>query len=301
MSGGRVKKAVIPAAGFGTRMLPFTKAVPKELIPLVDKPVLQYVAEEAVAAGAEEILIIISSGKEAIRRHFMPAPELEHRLETSGKRALLEEMEKLDALADIRYVYQEELDGLGGAVARAADFAGGEPVLVLLGDTVMERPVSVQLAEVYRRYSSSVIALETVPPERVSSYGIAAGNEIEEGVFALTDLVEKPAPEQAPGNNAVAARYLLTPAIFPLLAEGVRGVNNEIQLTDAVRRLMDREPVYGCRIAGKRFDLGNPVGFIAANVEFALRRPELQDVLGRRIMDILKENHLVERLSCSAK
>lgn len=294
----KVVKAVIPAAGFGTRMLPFAKAVPKELIPLVDAPVLQYVVEEAVAAGAEDILIIISSGKEALIKHFEPALELEKRLADSGKTALLAKMQRLNSLARIQFVYQQELKGLGDAVNLAAGFAGDDPCLVLLGDTVMdprgERSVAGELVEVYEKFSSSVVALEKVPPEKVSSYGIAAGKVIEAGVLELTDLVEKPALEDAPGDLAVAARYLFTPGIFSALAETGCGLHGEIQLTDAIRKLMKRERVCGCQIKGRRFDLGTAAGFVAANVEFALRRPELQDVLGRQIMEILKSKNIAE-------
>ena len=294
----RVTKAVIPAAGFGTRMLPFAKAVPKELIPLVDTPVLQYVVEEAVAAGAEEILVIISAGKEALMHHFEPAEDLEARLEISGKKTLLEKMKKLNSLADIRFIYQHELKGLGDAVRLAADFAGDDPVLVLLGDTVMDsytsRSVAGQLVDAYEKYQSSVIALEKVLPEKVSSYGIAAGRMIGESVLESTDLVEKPAPADAPGDLAVAARYLFTPGIFKALDETGSGLHGEIQLTDAICKLMKVESVCGCRISGKRYDLGTPAGFVSANVEFALRRPELQEVLGRQIMEILKNKNIAE-------
>ncbi len=294
----KVTKAVIPAAGFGTRMLPFAKAVPKELIPLVDTPVLQYVVEEAVAAGAEDILIIISTGKEALMHHFEPAKELEERLATSGKEVLLEKIKKLNSLARIKFVYQYELKGLGDAVSLAADFAGDGPVLVLLGDTVMDsqisRSVAGQLVDVYEKYGSSVIALEKVRPEKVSSYGIAAGKLIDDRVLKLTDLVEKPAPADAPGDLAVAARYLFTPGIFKALNETGTGLHGEIQLTDAICKLMKVESVCGCCIAGKRYDLGTPAGFVAANVEFALRRPELQEVLGRQIIEILKSKNIAE-------
>lgn len=288
-----VTKAVIPAAGFGTRMLPFTKAVPKELIPLVDTPVLQYVVEEAVDAGAEDILIIISPGKEAIKEHFMPAEKLEERLKSSGKDELFAGIKKINTLANISYVYQYELNGLGDAVALAADFAGADPVMVLLGDTVMDsavsRGVSAQLVSVYEEYRSSVIALTRVPQEKISSYGIAAGNMITERVMQLSDLVEKPSPADAPSDFAVAARYLFTPEIFAALRDTCPGLHGEIQLTDAVKKLLRTEKVFGCLIAGKRYDLGSVAGFVSANVEFALRRPELQESLGRQIMDILKK------------
>lgn len=289
----RVFKAVIPAAGFGTRMLPFTKAVPKELIPLVDKPVLQYVIEEAVAAGIEEVLLIVSSGKEAIIRHFNPVPDLEIRLEESGKQELLAQIRALNTMVKISYVYQQQLDGLGGAVRLAKNFAGDDPVAVMLGDTVMDshtgRSVTGQLVDVYERYGTSVIAFEQVPPEKVSRYGVADAEELSDGVLKLRDLVEKPAPEKAPGNLAVAARYLFTPGIFTALEHTVAGLHNEIQLTDAVRLLLKSEAVHGCRIAGKRFDLGSKAGFVAANVEFAMRCPELQETLEKQLRNILNK------------
>lgn len=293
----QVTKAVIPAAGFGTRMLPFTKAVPKELIPLVDTPVLQYVVEEAVASGANEILVVISEGKDAVKNHFSPAEDLEKRLHDSGKELLLESMQKINTLADIRYVYQSELNGLGGAVALAGEFVGNDPFFVLLGDTVMDSadalPVSGQLAVLYEKYGDPVVALAEVPLEKVSSYGIASGSEIAQGVWLLDDLVEKPDVASAPSCMAVSARYLLTPDIFPELGRIKPGKNNEIQLTDAIRELLQTRPFYGCQVKGKRYDLGSVSGFIAANVEFAMRRPELQEVLGRQILDILKEKNIL--------
>ena len=287
-----VRKAVIPAAGYGTRMLPFTKAVPKELIPLVDKPVVQYVVEEAVESGIDEILLIISSGKEAILRHFAPDAELETRLMQSGKTALLEQMHQINALgAKITVAYQYELNGLGGAVALAKDFAAGEPVAVLLGDTVLDSdcatPVTGQLIGAFNEFNASVIALEPVAPEMVSHYGIADVCNRAPRVMQLRDLVEKPAVSDAPGNLAVMSRYVFTPGIFAALEKTVPGLHNEIQLTDAVRILLQQEPVYGCLISGRRFDLGSKAGFIAANIEFAMRCPELKESLGNKLKQLL--------------
>jgi len=206
-------------------------------------------------------------------------------------------MLNLNKLAKLTFVYQHELDGLGGAVRLAENFAGTDPCMVLLGDCVMdsfsELPVIGQLLKVYEQYHSSVIALSEVPPEKISSYGIAAGTLINGDILRLHDLVEKPSAADAPGNLAVAARYVFTPGIFSALHKITRGVNNEFQLTDAVKLLMASEAVYGCRISGKRYDLGSIAGFIAANVEFALRRPELQEVLGRQIINILKEKNIL--------
>ena len=277
----KVRKAVIPAAGFGTRFLPFTKSVPKELIPLVDKPVIQYVVEEAVESGIEEILLVISSDKEPIIRHFNPVPELERRLEEQNKTEMLQQVQSISKLAKIHYVYQQELNGLGDAVARAQYFVGNEPFAVLLGDTVMDsftdKPVTRQLADVFERTSSSVVALEEVPLERVSKYGIADGDEVEENVIKIRKMVEKPSPENAPGRLAFAARYIFTPEIFAALAVTGRGKNNEIQLTDAMQKLLVTGAMYGCKVAGKRYDIGSKSGFLKSTVEFALRRPEFRD------------------------
>lgn len=291
-----VKKAVIPAAGFGTRMLPFTKAVPKELIPLVDKPVIQYVVEEAAASGIEDILIVISSGKEAILRHFNPAFELEQRLEQSGKELLLGELREIGKGVNIQYVYQQQLNGLGDAVRYARSFAGNEPFALLLGDTVMdstcERPVIGQLIDVYSKYNSSVVAVSKVEPAKLSSYGVVGGTEAAPGITKISKMVEKPAPDKAPGNLAVTARYVFTPAIFDALADIEPGVNGELQLTDAMVKLLGCEDVYGCEISGVRYDLGSKAGFIAANVEFALRDRKLKELLGVKLENILKEKML---------
>lgn len=274
-------KAVIPAAGFGTRFLPFTKSVPKELIPIVDKPVIQYVVEEAVASGADEILIVISSGKEAVCRHFNPEFELEQRLEASRKTALLEELRSIGRGASIHYVYQKELDGLGGALRYARSFVGNEPFAVLLGDNVTsgERPVLSELLDVYRETKASVVAVEEVPMEKVHRYGVIDGETLDHYRYRLRDLVEKPEPSAAPSNLAIASRYVFTPAIFAELEQTPRGKNNEIQLTDAMRRLVKREDMYAVKVRGKRHDAGDKLSFLLTTLEFALKRPEYRDVL----------------------
>ena len=285
----QVKKAVIPAAGFGTRFLPFTKSVPKELIPLVDKPVIQYVVEEAVASGIEEILLVISSDKESIIRHFNPVPELERRLEEQNKTEMLAEVRAVSKLAKLHYVYQQELNGLGDAVAQARSFAGNDPFAVLLGDTVMDshtdRPVTGQLADIFEKTGSSVVALEEVPLERVSKYGIADGDEVEPGVLKIRRMVEKPSPETAPGRLAFAARYIFTPEIFDALERPGRGKNNEIQLTDAMQKMLENGSMYGCRVKGKRYDIGSKSGFLKSTVEFGLRRPEFREEFARFLRD----------------
>ncbi len=277
----KIRKAVIPAAGFGTRFLPFTKSVPKELVPLVDKPVIQYVVEEAAAAGIDQILIVTSNGKGAIQDHFNRTFELEQRLEATGKHELLEEVRSISRIADIHYVYQQELNGLGDAVRCAKAFVGDEPFAVLLGDTVLdsatETPVIGQLVEAWERFDAPVTALETVPMERVSRYGVVDGEFIEDGLCKVNGWVEKPAPEEAPSNLVIASRYVFTPDIFEALARTPRGKGNEIQLTDAMRLLLDRRPMYGRVIAGKRYDLGSKLGFLTGTVEFGLRRPEFRE------------------------
>ena len=284
-----VRKAVIPAAGFGTRFLPFSKSVPKELIPLVDRPVIQYVIEEAVAAGIEEILIILSNEKEAVIRHFNPVPELEKRLAERGKNEILDDILRLNKLAKIHYVYQQQLNGLGDAVLQAKAFCGNDPFAVLLGDTVMDsfedRCVTRQLLDVFDKYGSSVVALEEVPLEKVSSYGIAEGKMCEENVLDICRMVEKPSPENAPSRLAFAARYVFTPQIFAELEQTSRGKDNELQLTDAMSKLLTNDKMYGCRIAGKRYDLGSKMGFLKGTVEFGLRRTEFR----KAFADFLRE------------
>ncbi len=289
----KIRKAVIPAAGFGTRFLPFTKSVPKELIPLVDKPAIQYVVEEAAASGIEEILIITSSGKDAIQDHFNPVPELEARLEENGKTAPLAELRAIDALADIHYVYQQQLNGLGDAVRRARAFIGDEPFAVLLGDTVLdsalERPVTGQLIDAYEKLGAPVTALETVPMERVSRYGVIDGTSEDGKLYSVKRFVEKPSVEEAPSNLVVASRYVFTPDIFAELERTPRGKGNEIQLTDAMRQLLAHRPMYGLKIDGRRFDLGSKLGFLTATVEFGLRREEFKEPFAAFLRGILRQ------------
>ena len=274
-------KAVIPAAGFGTRFLPFTKSVPKELIPIVDKPVIQYVVEEAVASGIDDILIIISAGKESICQHFNPQFELEQRLEVSGKTKLLEELRSIGKGVRIQYVYQKELDGLGGALRYAKSFAAGEPVAVLLGDNVTsgDRPVLSELLDVFKATSSSVVAVEEVPHEKVYKYGVIDGDSSDGYVYRLNDLVEKPDPDHAPSNLVVASRYVFTPEIFEELDHTPRGKNNEIQVTDAMRNLLKHQDMYAVKIKGCRHDAGDKLSFLLTTLEFALKRPEYRDSL----------------------
>lgn len=276
----KIKKAIIPAAGFGTRFLPFTKAVPKELIPLVDKPTLQYVIEEAAASGITDILMIISSGKEAIKDHFSPHNELEARLKETGKDKLLAEMKKVNELANIQYVYQEELNGLGHAVLQGKSFVGNEPFAILLGDTITTSdfaPVIGQLISVYEKIGSSVVALEEVPMEKVSRYGVIDGEDQQGGLYKVKNFVEKPAADEAPSNLAIASRYVFTPEIFDYLEKTQRGKGNEIQLTDAMHAMLKQHNMYGLKFDGKRHDIGNKLDFVKATIEFALKRDDLRD------------------------
>jgi UTP--glucose-1-phosphate uridylyltransferase len=266
-----VSTAVIPAAGFGTRFLPVTKAQPKEMMPVLDQPTIQYVVEEAVEAGIEDILIITGRGKQSIERHFDKSYELAEELEAAGKLDLLERVREISDLADIHYVRQKERDGLGDAVLYARDHVGDEPFALLLGDTIIEGEVSctAKLVSYAEECNSSVISLERVPWEMVPSYGVAklADDEVKEPCFAVTDLVEKPAREEAPSNLTITGRYALEPEIFDLLEETEPGVGGELQLTDALRKLSS---VRGVELEGHRFDIGNIPDWLRANIGMAL-------------------------------
>lgn len=283
-----VKKAVIPAAGYGTRFLPATKAQPKEMLTIVDTPVIQYVVEEAVASGITDILIIISRGKRALEDHFDRSFELEADLEAKGKLEELEMVRRIADLADIHYVRQKTMNGLGDAILHARQHVGDEPFAVLLGDTLMqptnEVPVTRQLLDVFNRFGESVVALEEVPRERVSRYGIVSGSVVDDGVVLVSDFVEKPKPEEAPSNLAIASRYVFTPEIFGHLAKVNPGKNGEIQLTDAMKMQLSGRAMYGLKVAGRRHDAGNKLDFIKTNVTYALDRPDLHDKLAEFII-----------------
>ncbi len=286
-----MKKAVIPAAGFGTRFLPFTKSVPKELIPIVDKPVIQYVVEEAAASGITEILIIVSVGKEALMRHFNPEPELERRLEETGKTKLLETLRGIGRGVKISYVFQKELDGLGGALRYAREFVGNEPFAVLLGDNITsgEVPMLSELIEVHEREHASVVAVEEVPRDKVGRYGIVGGTSADGRLYALDTLVEKPDPDHAPSRLAVASRYVFTPGIMTELFRTPRGRNNEIQLTDAMKSLLSHEKMFALKTRGKRYDAGDRLSFLMTTLDFALKRPEFRAPLLEKIRRIAEE------------
>lgn len=278
-----VRKAVIPAAGYGTRFLPISKAVPKEMLPLVDKPVIQYVVEEAVASGITDIVMIISRSKRAIEEHFHPAFDLEAELTAKGRGDELEALRTLQSMARIHFVWQPKMGGLGDAILYARDHVGDEPFAVLLGDTVVasatDKPVTRQLADVVEQHGGSAVALQQVPPEKVSRYGILGGEEIEPGLIRATTFVEKPKVEDAPSNLAVSARYVLSPGIFEHLLKTPPGKGGELQLTDAMASLMTEETLHGLRYDGARHDIGNKLDFIKANIHFGLQRPDIAPAL----------------------
>ncbi len=272
-----IRKAVFPAAGMGTRFLPATKAQPKEMLPLVDKPVIQYVVEEAVASGIEHVIIVTGRGKNAIEDHFDVSYELERVLEQRGRFDLLKQVRQISDLVHITYVRQKEALGLGHAILMAREVVGDEPFAVFLGDDVIDAPVPCmrQLIGAYKRFGSTILGVEPVAMERTKDYGIIAGNEIEESIYKVTNLVEKPLPSKAPSNLAIIGRYILTPEIFSHLERTAADRNGEIQLTNGLRALLLRRPVYAMRFQGTRYDAGNKLDFLRATVEFALKRPDL--------------------------
>jgi UTP--glucose-1-phosphate uridylyltransferase len=270
-----VKKAVIPAAGLGTRFLPATKASPKEMLPIIDTPTIQYVVQEAVDSGIEDILIISGKGKRSIEDHFDRHPELEERLlEKEDK--MYDEIMHLSDMANIHFIRQKEINGLGDAIYYARHHTGNQPFAVLLGDTIINSviPVTQQLIDIYEQYQSTVIAVETVPHDKVSRYGIVGGDMLSDTLMNLNTLIEKPDTDKAPSNLAIAGRYILTPEIYTALEKTPPGKNNEVQLTDAMLNLLKSESMYAHTIEGKRYDIGNKLDFLKTNVEFALRRKE---------------------------
>lgn len=277
-----IRKAVIPAAGLGTRFLPATKAIPKELLPIVDVPTLELILREAAASGIEEVLLVVSDKKQAIRDHFAPSPALEDFLYARGKKALADRIKDIPTIVSLSYVVQEEPRGLGHAVSLARDFAAGEPIAVLLGDDVVaaEPPALAQLIAVYEKYGTSVIGVQSVAPEAIHKYGIVAPEEpVEHGHCRIANLVEKPSLEEAPSDLAILGRYIITPRIFDILDATAPGKGGEIQLTDALNTLAGEEAMQACVFSGRRYDVGDQLGFIEANIEFGLRRPDISDAL----------------------
>ncbi|TAK02734.1 MAG: UTP--glucose-1-phosphate uridylyltransferase GalU [Candidatus Manganitrophaceae bacterium] len=286
--GRQITKAVIPAAGLGTRFLPATKASPKEMLPLVDKPLIQYVVEEAVAAGIREIIIITGRGKRAIEDHFDISFELEETLRQNGKLELTESLRKISDMADFCYIRQRQALGLGHAILSAKNLIGDEAFAVLLGDDIIDHPTSAlqQMIEVYQKNPAPVIGIQRVPKSEVRQYGIIDAEATVDGLYKINDLVEKPAPKEAPSNLAVIGRYILTPEIFELLEKTKPGKNNEIQLTDALKELARLRNMYGYVIQGKRFDAGDKLGFLKATVEMGLKNPELGKEFRKYLKDL---------------
>ncbi len=287
-----IKKAVIPAAGFGTRFLPATKSQPKEMLPIVDTPTIQIVVEEAVSAGITDILMIIGKGKRSIEEHFDRNFELESQLEEKERWKDLESIRAITSMANIHFVWQKELNGLGDAIRYAKYHVNNEPFAVLLGDTLLESPdgpVTTQLVNVFNKYGKTVVALEEVPMANVGRYGIISGNSLSEQLLTLNDLIEKPSPEKAPSNLAVASRYIFTPEIFDYLDKIKPGINNEVQLTDAMRAMVKEHQMYGWKFKGKRHDIGSKIDFLKTNVTFGLQRDDIGPEFRQWLKDLVRD------------
>ena len=287
----KVRKAVIPAAGLGTRFLPATKSQPKEMLPIVDKPTIQYIIEEAAAAGVEDIIVVTGRNKRSIEDHFDRSIELEWELERKDKEELLQMVKAIPAIANIHFIRQKQPLGLGHAVLTASHFIGDEPFAVLLGDDVVvsRRPVLQQMVEVFNEYKTSILGVQEVPEEAVNKYGIVDCKHIDESIYKVKDLVEKPNLEDAPSRIAILGRYILTPTIFSYLENQEPGAGGEIQLTDGLKRLAKNEAMYAYIFKGHRYDVGTKIGFLQANIEFALRSPEVADDL-KNYLAALHEN-----------
>ncbi len=288
----KIRKAIIPAAGLGTRFLPATKAMPKEMLPIVDKPTIQYIVEEAVASGIEDIIIVTGKGKRAIEDHFDASFELEYNLNEKGKYQLLEEVRKSSEMADIHYIRQKEPKGLGHAIWCARKFVGDEPFAVLLGDDIVESevPCLKQMIDVYSEHQASIVGVQPVSWDEVSRYGIVDPAAVRDRVYEAKQLAEKPEVGQAPSNLAIMGRYILTPAIFDILDNQRIGVNGEIQLTDAISRLGETERVLAYHFEGTRHDVGEKLGFIKTSIHYALENPELRDELIKYMSEIILDS-----------
>ncbi len=286
----KIRKAVFPAAGLGTRFLPATKSQPKEMLPLVDKPVIQYVVEEAMASGIENIIIVTGRGKNAIEDHFDVSYELEKILEERGKIDLLDQVRAISKMVSVSYVRQKEALGLGHAILMAKPLVGNEPFAVLLGDDIIdgEVPCTQQLINVFNKHQSSVLATQVVDGPQISKYGVIDGTHLEDGTYRVNDLVEKPCFDEAPSNLAIIGRYILTPEIFEILEQTLTDRSGEIQLTNGLRILLKSQSIHAYRFEGKRYDAGDKLGFLKATVEFALKRNDL----GKEFADYLKSLEL---------
>ncbi len=282
----KVRKAIIPAAGLGTRFLPATKAMPKEMLPIVDKPTIQYIVEEAIESGIEDIIIVTGKGKRAIEDHFDHSFELEQNLFEKGKFELLTEVQKSSKLVDIHYIRQKEPKGLGHAIWCARKFIGNEPFAVLLGDDIVnaDTPCLKQMIDQYNRYNATILGVQTVNESDVSRYGIVDGSMIDSRLYNVHSLVEKPKQDEAPSNLAILGRYILSPKIFDILSNQKPGAGDEIQLTDAIAELNKHEAVYAYDFEGTRYDVGEKMGFIQTTIDYALNRVDLRD----RLLDYMK-------------
>ncbi len=293
-----IRKAVIPAAGLGTRFLPATKAQPKEMLPIVDKPTIQYIVEEAARSGIEDIIIITGRTKKAIEDHFDRSVELELELERTRKAEMLLTVREISDLANIHYIRQKEAHGLGHAVYCASSFIGNEPFAVLLGDDVIhsKTPALRQLIDVYEQTGASVLGVQRVERAQVSRYGVVAPEgEMKDGVCKVKELVEKPSPDTAPSDIAIMGRYIIDPAIFPILRDTAPGAIGEIQLTDGLNTLVKTHPMYACAFEGMRYDVGDKMGFLAATVEFALRRGELKEAFAQYLANLSKTDENIKK------
>jgi UTP--glucose-1-phosphate uridylyltransferase len=290
----KVRKAVIPAAGLGTRFLPATKSSPKEMLPVVDKPAIQYVVEEAVQAGIRDILIITGRGKRTLEDHFDRSFELEYYLEAGGRHEALKEMRAIAEMADIHYVRQGEPKGLGHAVAVARQHVGEEPFVVMLGDDIMvdDAHVLTEMIGVYERYGRSVVALKEFPPAEISFYGCVRPEQVEDGLVRVLDIIEKPAPEEAPSNLGVMGRYVLTPEIFEALDRVQPGKGGEIQLTDAIGLLLQDQTVFGYTFEKGRYDIGKKIDYLRATVELALDREDLGPEFREFLVELVRRRNL---------
>ncbi|MGI6190014.1 MAG: UTP--glucose-1-phosphate uridylyltransferase GalU [Caldicoprobacteraceae bacterium] len=290
----KVRKAIIPAAGLGTRFLPATKAQPKEMLPIVDKPTIQYIIEEAIDSGIEEFLIVTGRNKRSIEDHFDRSLELEEALQKSNNADLLKLVDDISNMVDIHYIRQKEPKGLGHAIYCARSFIGDEPFAVLLGDDIVysKTPCLKQIIEVYNEYKTTVLGCQHVSREDVNKYGIVNGIEIEDKVYKVKELIEKPDVDKAPSTLAILGRYIITPRIFYYLAHTKPGIGGEIQLTDALQSLVSEEAIYAYDFEGKRYDVGNKLGYLQATVEFALRRDDLKAEFGEYLRDFVQGNLL---------
>ncbi|MEW8961312.1 UTP--glucose-1-phosphate uridylyltransferase GalU [Paraclostridium dentum] len=285
-----VKKAIIPAAGLGTRFLPATKSQPKEMLPIVDKPTLQYIIEEAINSGIEEILIITGRNKKSIEDHFDKSVELELELQQKGKTEMLEMVQEISNMVNIHYIRQKEPKGLGHAIHCAKSFIGDEPFAVLLGDDIVDSdtPCLKQLIDAYDEYKTSILGVQEVAREDTNKYGILDCKYIEDRVYKVKDMIEKPNVEEAPSNIAILGRYIITPAIFEILENQAPGKGGEIQLTDALKTLVSHEAIYAYNFEGRRYDVGDKLGFLEATIDFALKKENLKDGLMNYMQNIVK-------------